>query len=148
MTKRKGSSPLSSISPIESLDTFSSRSSLDLYRPPAIVRSPDENLASAFHERLVSWISGFDKRLDDAFETGVRLVSFGQTFTFRLQKLGYWNPSLMLFHGILDDGSPVELIQHVSQISILLMKLPRLNPTVPKTPIGFRVDASEGSKKN
>jgi hypothetical protein len=60
--------------------------------------------------------------------------------------IGYWNPSLISFQGRTDDGQPVELIQHVSQISILLMKLKRPDPSKPKRKIGFGVSANETEK--
>lgn len=90
------------------------------------------NLASQFHKRLKNAIAGFDAQLDDQHEVGVRLVNFGQTVTFHLQGMGYFNPSLIVFKGTTTTGEPVELIQHVSQISVLLMKLPRLEPEKPK----------------
>ncbi len=97
----------------------------------------DANLASEFYKKLALWISDFDKGLDGRHEVGVRLVSFGQTLVFHLTDMTYWDPSLISFVGITDDGEPVELIQHISQISILLMKLPRLDTSCPKVPIGF-----------
>jgi hypothetical protein len=75
----------------------------------------------------------------------VRLVSFGQAVVFRLHDIGYSNPSLISFVGVTEDGDPVELIQHVSQISILLTRLPRQNPEEPRKPIGFHsVDQDPG----
>jgi hypothetical protein len=97
----------------------------------------DNNLASEFHKRLRKWIEDYETGLDDAHEVGVRLVSFGQSVTFHLQDIGFWNPSLMRFYGLMEDGTPVELIQHVTQISILLTKLKRLDPSIPKRRIGF-----------
>src|SRR4051812_2554532 len=94
---------------------------------PLIVTA-NQNLASEFHKRLMEMITEFDASLDDAHEVGVRLVTFGQTIVFHLSDISYYNPSLISFYGAMDDGSPVELIQHVSQISLLLMKLPRKNP--------------------
>mgnify|MGYP003317637775 CR=1 FL=1 len=45
------------------------------------------------------------------------------------------------FYGFdMDTKNNVELIQHVSQINILLVKLPRLNPEQPKRPIGFNAE--------
>jgi hypothetical protein len=76
-------------------------------------------------------------------EVGIRLVTFGQTVTFRLESMGYWNPSLLCFRGALDDGTTVELIQHVSQLSVLPMSLPRLDSSIPKKPIGFSFRQSE-----
>ena len=106
--------------------------------PNALITSVEANYASEFYKRLVAWIMDFDKSLDPEHEVGVRLVTFGQAVVFHLEDLGYWNPSLISFKGTTDDGNPVELIQHVSQISILLTKLPRKDSSEPKKPIGFR----------
>ena len=102
-----------------------------------IVESIENNYASEFYKRLVKWITNFDQSLDNQHEVGVRLVNFGQTVVFHLDDIGYSNPSLLIFSGSTEAGDPVELIQHVSQISILLMKLPRKHPEQPKRPIGF-----------
>lgn len=105
---------------------------------PAIPTNP--NLASEFHDRLVQMINKFDEELDQDHEVGMRLVTFGQSITFHVEDIGYWNPSLIRFYGKLENGSPVELIQHVSQISFLLMAVKRLNPEQPKRKIGFNAD--------
>lgn len=97
----------------------------------------DYNLASEFYTRLVKWINDFEELLDEEHEVGVRLVSFGQTIVFHLDDISYWNPSLIKFIGKTGEGQSVELIQHVTQISVLLMALPRLDPTKPKKKIGF-----------
>lgn len=102
-----------------------------------LMPAKDQNLADEFYRRLVKWINDFDAELDENHEVGVRLVSFGETIVFHVQDLGYWNPSLICFYGVTDAGNEVQLIQHVSQISILLMKLPRLDPAKPKRKIGF-----------
>ena len=114
---------------------------------PEIVLPVDGNLASEFHKRLTKWIADFDADLDQAHEVGVRLVTFGQTVVFHLTSIGYWNPSLLSFTGTTEDGQPVELIQHVSQISVLLMKLPRKDPSKPKLSIGFAVEPQSDSTK-
>jgi hypothetical protein len=108
---------------------------LNLVNP--VVESVKENQASEFHRRLAKWVKEFDATLDDTCEVGIRLVSFGQTVIFHLQNIGFWNPSLISFAGVTDAGEPVELIQHVTQISLLLMKLPRKDPEKPKQAIGF-----------
>ncbi|MFH1621634.1 MAG: DUF6173 family protein [Candidatus Omnitrophota bacterium] len=97
----------------------------------------DHNLADEFHRRLIEWINDFHRSLDDEHEVGARLVSFGQTIIFHIDDIGYWNPSLICFHGRNENGESVELIQHVSQISILLVAMKRENIEQPKRPIGF-----------
>jgi hypothetical protein len=113
--------------------------------PSPLVVAAQSNRASEFHKRLSKWIADFDASLDQQHEVGVRLVSFGQSLVFHLQDMGYWNPSLLFFIGVTDDGNPVQLIQHVSQISVLLMKLPRRDTSKPKQPFGFAsgVDADD-----
>lgn len=104
----------------------------ELFAPPK-----NQNLADEFHHRLIRWINDFHKSLDDEHEVGARLVTFGQSMTIHIEDIGYWNPSLISFKGRSEDGNPVELIQHVSQISVLLIALRRVRSDTPKRPIGF-----------
>lgn len=111
--------------------------------PNPLIENMQKNYASEFYKRLVQWINQYDAELDQEHDVGVRLVSFGQTVVFHLEDMGYWDPSLISFKGHTAEGDPVELIQHVSQISILLTKLPRKDPTKPKTPIGFHAEMND-----
>lgn len=122
---------------VEDIENMNKPSLVQPQLPPLIKMPVDQNLASEFHTRLIKWIHDFDSELDHEHEVGVRLVSFGQTITFHLHDIGYWNPSLISFYGSMENGDPVVLIQHVSQISILLVKMKREDPTLPKRPVGF-----------
>lgn len=51
--------------------------------------------------------------------------------------VGFLNLSLIVFKGALDNGNPVELVQHVSQLSFLLVAVKRVDPNQPKRKIGF-----------
>lgn len=108
-----------------------------------LVALSQANCASKFYDHLVNWIVDFDLKLDNEHEVGVRLVNFGQTVVFSLEDMRYCDPSLISFIGRTQEGQPVELIQHVNQISILLMKLPRQYPAEPKKPIGFQLEERE-----
>jgi hypothetical protein len=101
------------------------------------------NLASGFYRRIVEMIHGFEQHLDEEHEVGVRLVSFGQTMQFHIEDIGYYNPSLIIFYGTFENGARVELVQHVSQISFLLMALPKQNESKPARRIGFSLEDSE-----
>jgi len=98
----------------------------------------DPNHAKAFRERLEELVRDFEQSLDDAHDVGATIANFGQAVTIYVESIGYWNPSLMIFHGATGVGGRVKLIQHVSQISIMLVALPRRDPSQPKRPIGFR----------
>lgn len=95
------------------------------------------NLASEFTKKLLAQIYKFDQKLNTDQEVGVKLVSFGQTITFHVTDVGCYDPSLVLFFGCTDDGHRIELIQHVSQISFVLIAVPKLHPEEPKRKIGF-----------
>jgi hypothetical protein len=102
----------------------------------AIADANEAYTARALFEQLKSSIMQFENILDSEQEVGVRLVSFGQTLQFSVNRIGYMNPSLIWFDGVLPDGSTTKLIQHTSQISFLLIAMKRNNET-PKNPIGF-----------
>lgn len=97
-----------------------------------------QNLASEFCKKLYKEINEFDLTLESESEVIVRLVSFGETIQFGVESIGFSDPSLLLFSGHTADGSHVQLVQHVSQISMLLLAAKRPNPEEPKFPIGFR----------
>ncbi|MGV0104786.1 DUF6173 domain-containing protein [Nostoc sp. DSM 114160] len=98
------------------------------------------NFADNFYSQLVHWINEFNRTIDDNFEVGVVLGNFGQTYVFHLLDIGFNNPSLIIFYGLTEQNEPVRLIQHVNQISILLLKLPRKEPNKPKKVFGFQVN--------
>ena len=106
----------------------------------ADVLRPDGNLASECERRLRQLIHDYDASLDNAFEVGASLVSFGEKTVFHLRDIDSWNPSLIILSGVTSDGRPVTLIQHVSQISVLLTRLPRADPTAPKQLFGFSAE--------
>lgn len=111
---------------------------------PEIEIPIDQNLASEFYKRLTKMINEFNEKLDKENEVGLELCNFGQKITIRINSLGYWNPSLISFYGAdVSSENPVQLIQHVSQINVLLIKIPRKNPEEPKRPIGFRLEEEE-----
>jgi hypothetical protein len=115
--------------------------------PPALSRTPlakeamkklyEPYTAKNIFSQLVQRIKLFDMSLDHEHEVGMQLVSFGQSIQFSVLRLGYMDPSIIWFEGILPDGSNVQLLQHVNQISFLMVAVKRQNPEKPKAPIGF-----------
>jgi hypothetical protein len=110
---------------------------------PLALSLAEDQYASEFHKRLAEIVNNFQAELDPEHEVGVRLVNFGQTVIFHLEDIGFYNPSLIRFYGRTAEGTPVELIQHVSQISVLLMRLAALDPDKPIR-IGFHVHDEGG----
>ncbi len=93
-------------------------------------------LASDMYQRLVALINNFESTLPDDMQAGGRLVSSGN-ITFSIQDVGFWDPNMIVFYGELSDGSRVELVQHLSQLDLLLVAVPRKDPSQPRRVIGF-----------
>ncbi len=95
--------------------------------------------ASILFKQLMKEIKAFNSTLDDEHETAIYLTSAGGSFNFVVTHVKFKDPYLIVFYGILDDGSEIELIQNVSQLNFVLMKKKRPDPQVPKRQIGFSI---------
>lgn len=94
-------------------------------------------LASDMYKRIVTLINHFESDLPDTMQAGGRLVSSGN-ITFSIQDVGYWDPNMIVFYGELSDNSKVELVQHLSQLNLLLVAVPRNDDiSAPRRIIGF-----------
>jgi hypothetical protein len=114
---------------------------------PATLPQPPgntDNPAKWMFERLATYIKQFEGTLDDEHEIGARLVSFGHNLTFHIEDMGYFGPDMIVFYGKNDSGEPVQLIQHTSQLSVLLVAV-RKQSERPRR-IGFILDEPAGKE--
>jgi hypothetical protein len=115
---------------------------------PAIpkIEIPDsvKNQAKWAYEQIVKAIIRFERKLDQDHEIGARLVNFGGHETFHIENVGCCPPHFIRFIGRTVEGQPVELIQHVSQTSVLLvaMKKQREEPNRIGFALGEQLQAS------
>lgn len=94
---------------------------------PHVAPRPDDiavNPAKWMYERLVRSVIAFEKKLDATREIGARLIQFAPGETIAIDDIGFWGPDLITFFGRNADGHPVELMQHISQVNMLLVALP------------------------
>jgi len=96
------------------------------------------NPAQWTHERLTEYIKDFEAALDDDHEIGARLVSFGPNVTFHIEYIGYYGPDIIHFDGRNEAMEKVQLIQHVSQLSVLLVAVKKQQDKPRR--IGFLLD--------
>lgn len=96
-----------------------------------IIQSPAEY---AF-ESLVEQVQTFEKDTSDEEVVAAMLASFGQSVTIHIHRIRR-NGQMFCLEGVTDSGSPATLIQHFTQASILLLKVPKA-PAEEKRPIGF-----------
>lgn len=78
----------------------------------------------------------FQNELDDTHDVGVSLVQFGGSITVLVDKIGYRGYNLVVFYGTDTSGNKVELIQHINQLSFILISCPK-DAEVKKRQIGF-----------
>jgi len=90
------------------------------------------------HERIVKSIIEFEKSLKEDEEVGGRIVNCpGPENSFHISDVGYWGPDLLIYYGQSLDKRPMELLQHYTQVSILLIALPVVDRA--PTRIGFEL---------
>jgi hypothetical protein len=85
---------------------------------------------------LREYAEEFERGLEAGQEVGARLVSFGSEITLHVRQIGYAKPNIITFDGVLENGSRVKLVQHVSQLSVLFVAVP-VKAETQKRPIGF-----------
>lgn len=103
------------------------------------------HLADYQYEVLIERIKEFEEDLDDDHEIAVKLASFGQSITLSVTDIGYSNPSIIVFHGYV-EGKRATLIQHVSQLSFLLVSVPKAEPDKPARRIGFDLSSHKNER--
>ncbi len=101
-------------------------------------RQPAVSPAEWTYERLVRQIETFEGKLSDKEEIGGRLTAGPGDATFRIEDLGWWGPDIIIFYGRNEHGRPVQLIQHYTQLNVLLTATPKATPEPPRR-IGFHL---------
>lgn len=92
-------------------------------------RHQQENPVIGVFKSLGDYVRSFEDELDDDHEVGARLVSFGNAVQIHVQSIGFTAPFLITFSGVTEKGDSVRLIQHVSQLSFLLVSLRKISET-------------------
>jgi Family of unknown function (DUF6173) len=85
----------------------------------------DLNPANWMHERIVKSIIEFESELSNDEEIGGRLVAAPSEGYFHIDDVGFWGPDMIIFYGTNQHGRNLQLLQHYSQMSILLTALPK-----------------------
>lgn len=92
------------------------------------------------YERVILYIKNFEEQLDDEHE--VAMGSAGSSSgALRIEGLGFFDPDLVTFYGSDQSGIKTQLIQHVTQLNVMLRALPKHAPTQKPIRIGFRLAA-------
>lgn len=83
--------------------------------------------AAWMHQRLVHQVMEFEKNLGPDHEVGGRFVEGPGSEPLHLANIASWGPDMILFMGEFPDGRKWELIQHYSQVSLLLVAVRKMS---------------------
>jgi len=103
----------------------------------------DLGVAHIMFDRLVVQIKNFESTLTDNEETGAYLDSFGTKVLVLIDKIGYHDPYFIVFDGVnAENNQRVRLIQHTTQISVLLVAM-KFEDNRPAKRIGFYIETND-----
>lgn len=108
--------------------------------PEAVARKPVDQKSPAewAYERLVLYIQNFEEQLDNEHEVAMGFAG-SDTGVLRIEGLGFFDPDIITFYGSDENGVPTQLIQHVSQLNVMLRAMPLEEDEDEPQRIGFRL---------
>lgn len=111
---------------------------------PATTADKPYDPAAWMHQRLVHQVMEFEKNLGPDHEVGGRFVEGPNGEPLHLSNVASWGPDMILFMGEFPDGRKWELVQHYSQVSMLLVAVKKINDAPRR--IGFELLKSVRSR--
>lgn len=90
------------------------------------------------YERMIQYIRNFEAQLDGDQEVAMGFTG-SEAGVLRIEGLGYYDPDILTFYGRDEDGMKTQLVQHVSQLSVILRAVPKSMPEIPARRIGFHL---------
>lgn len=119
---------------------------------PTGYKAPDltnKSPAEWAYERIVLYIKKFEETLDADQEVGMGFAA-GDVGSLKIQGMGYFAPDMVTFYGEDPNGSSMQLVQHVSQLNVMLVSEPKAGePEEEPMRIGFKLAQElEDAKKS
>lgn len=110
--------------------------------PDAVARKPMEEKSPAewAYERLILYIQNFEEQLDSEHEIAMGFAG-SDSGILRIEGIGFFDPDIVTFYGMDEEGTKTQLIQHVTQLNVMLQAMPKQTEAATPTRIGFRLAA-------
>lgn len=110
--------------------------------PERVIDQPIQKKSAAAwaYERLILYIQNFEESLDSEHEVAMGFAG-GDAGVLRIEGMGYFDPDIVTFSGTDAEGVKTQLVQHVSQLSVILRAMPKVVPQEAPRRIGFRLRA-------
>lgn len=93
------------------------------------------------YERLVLYIKNFEERLDADHEVAMGFTDTGAG-VLKIEGIGFFDPDIVTFYGIDGGGARAQLVQHVTQLNVMLRAVPKPQEIDAPRRIGFKLAAS------
>jgi len=108
--------------------------------PESMRRKPREAKSPAewAYQRLILYIQNFEKQLDREHELAIGLTDSGAGL-LRIEGIGYFDPDIVTFYGTDTAGNRMQLVQHVTQLSVALRAMAKPVEVPEPRRIGFRL---------
>jgi hypothetical protein len=108
--------------------------------PPALTRTAEAKKTPAHwaYERLILYIQNFEQQLDKDHEIAMGFVG-SDAGMLHIHGMGYFAPDIVTFYGVDPAGVKTQLVQHVSQLNVMLKAAPKLQDEPRR--IGFEMRA-------
>lgn len=107
--------------------------------PSNLQNNGEEKSAARWaYERLILYIQNFEKQLNADQEVAMGFTG-SDAGVMRIEGLGYFDPDIVTFFGSTESGTRTQLIQHVTQLNVMLMALPKPTEQAEPARIGFEL---------
>lgn len=108
--------------------------------PDAVTRTPAAQKSPArwAYERIVIYLRNFEEGLDSEHEVAMGFTG-GEAGVLRIEGMGYFDPDIVTFYGTDPTGDRTQLVQHVTQMNVMLRAVPKAAEKAEPNRIGFRL---------
>ena len=106
--------------------------------PAGVTKRPQGQKTPAewAYERVILYIKKFEEQLDADHEVGMGFAGSDQG-ALHIMGVGFFEPDIITFYGVDPAGARTQLVQHVSQLNVMLKAAPKQKETA--TRIGFKL---------
>ncbi len=118
--------------------------------PYAVAKKPvsQKGPAEWAYERLILYLKHFEEQLDKNHEVAMGFTG-SSAGVLRIEGVGYFDPDILTFYGKDETGTKMQLIQHVTQLNVVLRAVSKQTPDEePARRIGFRLAQDLGEAES
>jgi len=93
------------------------------------------------YERVIQYIRNFEAQLDNRHEVALGFTG-ADAGVLQIEGVGFYDPDILTFYGRDEDGLRTQLVQHVSQLNVVLRAVPSRATEEPPRRIGFHMPSN------